>query len=1242
MSGKFAFRKIMAISFGLFVFLVFSPNLSPPALAADNSSGSATYDDYDCSKGFSIGHPQDAWRGVDMIYFREYIYNVFFKPYNWENPDQVVTLRIYRKPVAGAPEKCPDHIGLPEGTQTYANSDRRHSAVRFAVFKDKLRLFYAKTYDGDTGYILWVRTSPDGENWPDDNSKNLWENRHKDPDNPLTIKGLVAKVMNDVLYVLIQAKNTHDLYLITTADGETYTAPRKIATLPGNDCLLNGDVFMRGSDTQPLLAFVTKDDVYGGGDATGASSLYVFDPADSSVTHVTTLPDKWKDLAVVQGNVYNCTPYSLGALQIWGLKMDHDNVYHMQFVFNPDGRTGAFNPAGYIDTGKDCSGHVDNSFRGYIAACSAPEEVADGDLVDLQSYDWVWWWGSTDISNGYGRSLKYRADYMKNLGPQGDHTNPDAGDENSVNDAWVLLGVLTGLPPYYPNGVAREQLENFYKVSYGIQNQIEVSTSVTSEKSVSIGYKSEFFKGKASSGFSCSYAVEDTTGNQKTTTAEQTLEFDPSHITSGTGIDNGAQAWGIFLAPYIVSDRYQLYAPDRSSNLGPTFYYTYIGDDSSIVGQVFDMTNAVNPVNDPFWHGFPALPNSLDYKAWQDDAIAIASTGTTDYATLLSKQIYCNNCSEDFKFSQTVSVENDRKSTNTVSFSAGMFGFESELEDSLTMFSSNKTSLGQNIIVHYGVPGFEETVPPPDDYNSYLKSMNMNMYLLNAKTPDAFWIPDGAKTESRTHSPWCLTWHVISAPSVGTSTLQVGGSETHGSVAGALRANPEVTNAEIRITSDITEKEEILIAAGMSVSAKGADATLDARGNPTVTVTTLGVTVEAGGSLHLENLVIDAANAGAMMSAGGNLSLRNCSIRGNGNGDGIILDDGTLSMDRIRLFKSGGDGIRIIRGSASLINCALTGNARNGLNIEGGTVTLEHCTLLQNGGSDFSASASAVSTATNSVMGSVSPEARISRLMNGLVETLPESAVIDAQQDTLLNTGSRIIVENGELKEIPQDSPCVDKGTPSAVAPLDIAGNYRDPKPDMGALEYYRPMEIVSIDTLTLTIMGNDPATASDSLRLVLDIDVPADFSLAEDVRYAISFGNHLIDSDAFDAISAGEHSLLFSMDSGTSTLGMELSSDRKRLKMSLELSDAKLYQDISQYLQEAKDAAPNGDASTIHMPIRAAAGNYQTGEVWMSFTFETKDGIGTGSNPRLTSSEPEKADDYDDGDDTCFISTVF
>jgi hypothetical protein len=64
----------------------------------------------------------------------------------------------------------------------------------------------------------------------------------------------------------------------------------------------------------------------------------------------------------------------------------------MQFVFNNDGKTGAFNPTGRVYAA-NVSGWVDNIYRAtWLRA--APREVEDTTGPRF-SYDWVWWFSST-------------------------------------------------------------------------------------------------------------------------------------------------------------------------------------------------------------------------------------------------------------------------------------------------------------------------------------------------------------------------------------------------------------------------------------------------------------------------------------------------------------------------------------------------------------------------------------------------------------------------------------------------------------------------------------------------------------------------------------------------------------------------------------------------------------------------------------------------------------------------------
>jgi hypothetical protein len=402
------------------------------------------------------------------------------------------------------------------------------------------------------------------------------------------------------------------------------------------------------------------------------------------------------------------------------------------------------------------------------------------------------------------------------------------------------------------------------------------------------------------------------------------------------------------------------------------------------------------------------------------------------------------------------------------------------------------------------------------------------------------------------------------------------------------------------------------------LAVKGAASTLDRHGNPTITVFGRGITVEEGAHLHLENLIINAGSTAPVIVNRGSLSIKNCRIVGDEGVDGIVQDGGTLFMDKTDVSKSGGDGLRVNKGYAFLVNCALTGNSGNGIRNVNGTVILEHCGLLQNGAFDFNSGASALSAASNTVLGSISPGSKISWLLNCLVENLPESAVIENRENCIVNKKSGYVVDRGQLVSIEPHSRCVDAGAVLTHVDYDMEGKHRWQKPDIGPLEYSKAMDIKSIDALQLrTVMQAHPQTATDSLRLVLNMQVPPDFTLRDGALYAISFGNRLITSDQFNRVSKTGHGLKFSMDLSDSYLQMDLSPNQKQLKMTLNLSDAQLYQDISRYVLSSRDKLSKS-TSTVYMPIRVSAGNFQTGEVWMSFTFSGQNGVGTGSSSQL------------------------
>ena len=743
------------------------------ALAADSSTTSRTLDDRDNIVDYVISYPTDCWSFFDTIYYGGDIWEAFTKKNDHHNYDDTIGVWVSHSPATQDQPSKPTHYKVIEPGQTWETSDagdlRRPNGARFAVFKDQLFLYVAKTYDYETGAILWQKRLDPLD--PKDVTGNDWNppgtevvvHRPNDVSRPQVIQGLVVKVIDDTLCILLQYSNTKGLYLITSKDGKTFSGGDKpLYTFAGNDCLVNGDVVTRDSDGAPLLAFVTKDDVYGGQDSSGTYKLWTLDPAAKTVSAVATLPDAYKEVTILSGDVQGCTqdaaaaPYSATALQLWGTEWDDNDVYHMQFVFNDQGTGGSFNPAGRVFTGGNESGHVGNSSRSRLASCMAPEPVtetwADGTQVtSLQQYAHVWWWGETDDSgdNAHGRSMKYRMDYLKNLGAS---VTDDDGTGEEPTPSWVLQGVITGMPPYCANSWALDSLYQKYQMVLAFSRSLTSVNTLTSEKSMSISYQGKKFLGGPSSTRGLSY----TNSVQQTSESSEKLDLKVSYTwTPGR---TGTQAWAIFFVPQITNDRYQLYAPDRTTYLNVDLYYTYISSGSSLMAKEFDMTAPSG-----YFSGIRTYPASLSYKdsRWIGTGPGdcdVVDAGTDDYRVAGKEWVYVTENggpAQTYNVAKTDTQVQALQCTNKIDISGGAYGFSHGMTGSVSLGSSSTTTFSTELGVTYGLPPWAAGDYDPE----FLSTMSLDMYLLEAKTENAFWIPDGAIADGMESYPWCLTWH---------------------------------------------------------------------------------------------------------------------------------------------------------------------------------------------------------------------------------------------------------------------------------------------------------------------------------------------------------------------------------------------------------------------------------------------------------------------------------------------------
>ncbi len=757
------------------------------ALATDRSNIYMAQTDQDNhSDGYLNAVPQPAWRGFDMVFHQGQIWQSFYQAgptNNLKTNTQAVT--ITSTETTATPEAKPEQHRVLEGNDTWINTQNRVTADRLAVFKDRLFLYVAKHMESNKGMALFQKEL-DGANWAPEPLE-VWKGWPLGAGDPGNIKGLVVKVINDKLHIFAQRAGTRDLYLITSENAHDFSAAQKIFTFPTDDCLLNGDVVARASDGKPVLAFVTKDDAVSGVASNGHMKLWTFDPAAAAgaqVALVTAVPEHFKDMTIVAGNVSGCvddntgdgTDYSKNAVQLWGIGWGSQNVYHMQFLFNANAASGSFNPAGILDSG-NASTHVQQTDRGYLAACLGAypvvEEVDENHKVtSFQQSIRVWWWGSVNFwgTDAFGRSNKYDSDYLHSTGQV---VYPSK--KTDINDAWQLQGIITGVAPYYANGteIGHTNANNF--LSYGISQTNELATEFTSGRTISVGFSQDLF-GIGSIGFGYSNSLERSTKDVQSTTISKSLGFGPGEVTEVlNGIPRGAQAWGIFLVPDLSNEQYHLMAPDRTTDLGVDINYTYLmAGPSSLKASLYDMTQrGVRKGPETagafaFFQGvnFKTFPLSTYYWDWQD-VNDLSPFGDDHWEHIVSPvSVGASSVLDHWEFLTTGTHTESSKSTNTVNVDSGIFGVTLGLKGELTFATSNSTTYGTNLRLDYGTNAYElASLPrnPDGTYDLtplkwYLSSINMTMYWLRAKDWDAFFVPDGAKVGDA--KPWCITWRV--------------------------------------------------------------------------------------------------------------------------------------------------------------------------------------------------------------------------------------------------------------------------------------------------------------------------------------------------------------------------------------------------------------------------------------------------------------------------------------------------
>jgi len=758
------------------------------AEANDESNSSSYLAKYDNDNQVEWTCCYPTWWNFEMAFYNGLIYKMFYRLDAFYEHDCIA---YYAHGVDDPPQESPkltllDFCDKPILNTPDYRCDQQIAGLRLCAFNGRLYVFYLKadagyTY-GHTWKLCFKLWDDDSETWSQ--QQTLWTFNggtiayQTEP----PLGGLVVKVMNGLVHLLLQAGG-YPLYAfqfdgakLVNYDPSHLPAFNLEST---SDLLLNGDVFLKltddPNDHRECIAFLTKDD--GLYKPTGVCKLYVFDPAEGtygSVIKVTAIPNGpngkgWKDLAVAQGNVDKCEPYNINALQIWGLPWDDKQLHHIQYIFNDDGKGGNFNSSGWVDVTQywndaENSKYYKNGMRGLLAAFSVPSQKTEADgTAALSMHTWVWWFARTSASHCHGRSIKYLSDYLRIENP----TQTDTSVEKDPNEAWILLGVITALPPYYPNSAKPADLDGFLAVNYGLSSTKEISSSVTTDNSFSFGYsKKDILKAEGIDGeFGMSYtrAVQHTQKQTSTVTKNAQQTFSPVYV-DWPDYPDGQEAWALFLAPNISNDPYQVYAPPETyagshpnpgNDLEFTSYYVYTNG-TSLRAYSFDITK---PDTNPFFKGLSSMPSAYNYKGWSNEAYQ--RQPTADYEILATTGITAPGSKTTWGIEYEDKVENQNAIKNTIKVSAGAFGFKTDMEGSIVSSSSVSTTIGKSFEITYALYTLYENDPNKyPDWKLFLTDIGFDAYLLNAKTSDAFFIPDSCRTSDSKQYPWCLTWYV--------------------------------------------------------------------------------------------------------------------------------------------------------------------------------------------------------------------------------------------------------------------------------------------------------------------------------------------------------------------------------------------------------------------------------------------------------------------------------------------------
>lgn len=327
-------------------------------------------------------------------------------------------------------------------------------------------------------------------------------------------------------------------------------------------------------------------------------------------------------------------------------------------------------------------------------------------------------------------------------------TPTSEAESKAFQSAWSLLGIIQGPPPF-PNNTGSTPPPNESSVTLTLSEEIGSSSSISYSNSISISVEGE------SEIFSASASIKHVLENSSETKQSFSVS-DTEALTNGGTLPNLGLL--LFNQPTIHNAPYNVFSPDGNTNLGLTVYILSVTN-NAFVPVNYDITNP-DGENQPYCAGMLPFPPSSNIGLgstpnWSNPPLT--SDLINDPSTLILPEI---TVTTDISGGQTLSESIEKtitnSMTNTVAVSAGFFGFDTDIESSVTTEAVASTEFQSNLATSINMI-VTNTPPKPDD----VVGVSLYAYICQLESGGGA-TPSLVPTLYLNSSPWLITWQVNS------------------------------------------------------------------------------------------------------------------------------------------------------------------------------------------------------------------------------------------------------------------------------------------------------------------------------------------------------------------------------------------------------------------------------------------------------------------------------------------------